>query len=157
MNKVGRLGVAASVALLALACLPRDPEGLTTARLHTTRSVESVRQTVTLLLIREGFDITTERDGGVTGTREGAADDNFDYIACPFPKGRITVGNVAPGFVVVVRARPVKQGTDVSLGATVRMGFVEPEGRETMRSNPRSKECVSSGHLEKRIAASVQD
>jgi len=125
-------------------------------QLHVDKSPADVVRRAAAEFTAAGFQIAQSDTaaGNVVAQKAGTPDTQTADIACKYQRGS-PYGRLARATLVVnVSAKAAGSGSDVVIGSLVHTDFSALPG--AFNHAPNDTDCVSSGAIEKRIAAAVR-
>lgn len=144
------------LSLLALAACMKAPPAPAPEQLHVSRSPAEVVRMATTEFTAAGFQIALSDStaGTLLAQKAGTPDTQTADITCKYQRGS-PYGRLARATLVVnLSAKPASSGSDVVIGSLVHTDFSALPG--AFNHPPNDTDCVSSGAIEKRIAAAVR-
>ena len=142
--------------LLSTAACMKAPPAPAPEQLHVDRAPAEIVRRAISEFTAAGFQIAQSDTsaGTVVARKAGTPDTQTADITCKYQRGS-PYGRLAQATLVVnLSARPTATGTDVVIGSLVHTDFSSLPG--AFNHAPNDTDCVSSGAIEKRIAAAVR-
>ena len=143
-------------ALLSIAGCMKAPPAPAPEQLHVDKSPSEIVRAATSEFTAAGFQISQSDTaaGTVVARKTGTPDTRTADITCKYQRGS-PYGRLAQATLVVsLSTKPGSSGSDVAIGSVVHTDFSALPG--AFNHAPNDTDCVSSGAMEKRIAAVVR-
>jgi len=144
------------LSLLAFAACMKAPPAPAPEQLHVDKSPADIIRKATTEFTAAGFQVAQSDTaaGIVVAQKAGTPDTQTEDITCKYQRGS-PYGRLARATLVVnLSAKPASSGSDVVIGSLVHTDFSALPG--AFNHAPNDTDCVSSGAIEKRIAAAVR-
>lgn len=142
--------------LMSIAACMKAPPAPAPEQLHVDRSPAEVVRAAISEFTAAGFQIAQSDTaaGTVVARKGGTPDTRTADVTCKYQRGS-PYGRLAQATLVVnLSAKAATNGTDVVIGSIVHTDFSSLPG--AFNHAPNDTDCVSSGAIEKRIAAAVR-
>ena len=143
-------------ALLSIAGCMKAPPAPTPEQLHVDKSPAEIVRAAVSEFTAAGFQIAQSDTaaGTVVAQKTGTPDTHTADITCKYQRGS-PYGRLAQATLVVkLSTKPGGGGSDVVIGSVVHTDFSALPG--AFNHAPNDTDCVSSGAMEKRIAAAIR-
>ena len=143
-------------ALLSIAGCMKAPLAPAPEQLHVDKSPEAIVRAAASEFTAAGFQISQSDTtaGTVVARKAGTPDTQSADITCKYQRGSPYGRLAQTTLVVTVSAKRAAGGSDVVIGSLVHTDFSALPG--AFNHAPNDTDCVSSGAIEKRIAAAVR-
>lgn len=151
MARVSRL-----VAIMLVAGCMKAPQAPAPQQLNVAKSPAEIVRAAISEFTAAGFQVAQSdtTTGTIVAQKSGSPDTQTADITCKYQRGS-PYGRLAQATLVVnLSAKPGTAGSDVVIGSIVHTDFSALPGAFNHAAN--DTDCVSSGAIEKRIAAAVR-